>query len=193
MNFVYVDSRGRTWLTISTRTESRRKAAFEEIPDGYIVLIDGKDVRVVADGLCFPNELRLDENVGRLYVAETAARRLSVFDVADNGALSGFCRHGPGTEGRPDGIALDAEGSVWLTDFDNRRILVYGRDGACIEFFRDPTGETLANPTSLTFAGDDLRTVHVGSLTLEWLPTFRAPVTGAPMSHWKRAQAPFSP
>jgi sugar lactone lactonase YvrE len=39
-------------------------------------------------------------------------------------------------------------------------------------------------PTSLCFAGEDLRTVYVGSLAMPRLPTFRAPVPGLPMSHW---------
>jgi gluconolactonase len=35
------------------------------------------------------------------------------------------------------------------------------------------------------FAGPDRRTVHVGSLAMSRLPTFRSPVPGLPMSHWR--------
>jgi len=46
-------------------------------------------------------------------------------------------------------------------------------------------GKTLQLVTSVTFAGSDLRTVYVGSLGMNRLPTFRSPVPGLPMRHWK--------
>ena len=45
-------------------------------------------------------------------------------------------------------------------------------------------GPRLQFPTSVCFAGPDLRTVYVGSLAMSRLPTFRAPVAGLPMNHW---------
>jgi gluconolactonase len=46
-------------------------------------------------------------------------------------------------------------------------------------------GPRLQFPTSLCFAGPDLRTVYVGSLAMSRLPTFRSPVPGLPMRHWR--------
>lgn len=46
-------------------------------------------------------------------------------------------------------------------------------------------GKTLQLVTSVTFGGPDLRTVYVGSLAMSRLPTFRSPVAGLPMRHWK--------
>ena len=45
-------------------------------------------------------------------------------------------------------------------------------------------GQRWQFPTSVCFAGRDLRTVYVGSLAMSRLPTFRAPVPGLSMSHW---------
>jgi len=39
---------------------------------------------------------------------------------------------------------------------------------------------------SVTFGGDDLRTVYLGSLMGTTIPYFRSPVAGLPMAHWKR-------
>jgi gluconolactonase len=39
-------------------------------------------------------------------------------------------------------------------------------------------------PTSITFAGDDLKTVYMGSLAMPHLLKFRSPVAGLPMRHW---------
>jgi hypothetical protein len=46
-------------------------------------------------------------------------------------------------------------------------------------------GPRLQFPTSVCFAGPDLRTVYVGSPAVQRLPTFRSPVPGLPMSHWR--------
>jgi hypothetical protein len=46
-------------------------------------------------------------------------------------------------------------------------------------------GPKLQFPTSICFAGPDLRTVHVRSLAMSRPPTFRAPVPGLPMRRWR--------
>jgi hypothetical protein len=39
---------------------------------------------------------------------------------------------------------------------------------------------------SVTFGGPDLRSVYLGSLMGQTLPSFRSPVPGLPMAHWHR-------
>ncbi|HYL42943.1 MAG TPA: hypothetical protein VEU97_06125, partial [Ktedonobacteraceae bacterium] len=46
-------------------------------------------------------------------------------------------------------------------------------------------GQTLQLITNVTFGGPDLRTVYIGSLGMNRLPTFHSPVPGLPMHHWK--------
>jgi sugar lactone lactonase YvrE len=74
---------------------------------------DGQ-VRVAAADLMFPNGMVLAPDGGTLIVAETAACRLTAFDVGAGGALGArrvWADLGPL---RPDGICLDAEGAVWV-------------------------------------------------------------------------------
>jgi len=59
-NFVFIDSRDRLWISISTRSMSWVEAVANPRPDGYIILLDEKGPRMVADGIYFPNEIRLD-------------------------------------------------------------------------------------------------------------------------------------
>ncbi|MFE2754732.1 SMP-30/gluconolactonase/LRE family protein [Actinosynnema sp. NPDC059335] len=72
-------------------------------------------VRVAAEDLKFPNGTGLLPD-GRLVVAETLAFRLTAFDVAEDGALSGRRVFASVREHfiAPDGIAVDAEGGVWV-------------------------------------------------------------------------------
>ncbi|QFZ17488.1 SMP-30/gluconolactonase/LRE family protein [Saccharothrix syringae] len=72
-------------------------------------------VERAADDLKFPNGAVLLPD-GRLVVAETLAFRLTCFDVADDGSLSGR-RVWAGLRERliaPDGVALDPGGGVWV-------------------------------------------------------------------------------
>ncbi len=73
--------------------------------------------RVVARGLRFPNGMVVTPDGRTLIVAETRAARLSAFDVAPDGSLSNRRVFAALPQGvRPDGIALDAEGCVWLAN-----------------------------------------------------------------------------
>jgi sugar lactone lactonase YvrE len=74
-NFVFIDRRDRLWLSVSTRTLPWVTAAINPRPDGYILLMDENGVRMVADGIYFTNEIRLDANEEYLYVAETMKAR----------------------------------------------------------------------------------------------------------------------
>ncbi len=59
-NFVFLDSRNRLWISVMTREHHWWPAAAAPRPDGYIVLIDEKGPRIVADGIFLTNEIRLD-------------------------------------------------------------------------------------------------------------------------------------
>jgi sugar lactone lactonase YvrE len=83
-------------------------------PSSLMLVEAGGSVRVVADGLTFPNGTALSEDGRTLVVAESFARRLTAFDVAEDGSLDNcriFAEVGDHT---PDGICMDAEGAIWL-------------------------------------------------------------------------------
>src|SRR5688572_4364011 len=110
-NFVLRDTQDRLWVTISTRQCPRIKSFRPDVADGYIVLIDMRGARIVADGLGFTNECRIDPSGQWLYVNETYTRRLTRFRVDGDGALSQrevVTEFGPGEF--PDGLAFDVEG-----------------------------------------------------------------------------------
>ncbi|MFD1151823.1 SMP-30/gluconolactonase/LRE family protein [Saccharothrix hoggarensis] len=79
-----------------------------------LVRPDGS-VEVAAEDLKFPNGTGLLPD-GRLVIAETLAFGLTVFDVADDGTLSDRRVFAELREHfiAPDGIAVDADGGVWV-------------------------------------------------------------------------------
>src|SRR5690606_10522693 len=52
-NFVRVDEKGRIWATVSTRARPRTRARTAARADGFIVMMDSRGTRIVADRLSF--------------------------------------------------------------------------------------------------------------------------------------------
>jgi sugar lactone lactonase YvrE len=81
---------------------------------GVIARIDPDgSVRVVADGLDFPNGMVVTPDQQTLVVAESTGRRLTAFTIGSDGELADRRTFADGLDGPPDGIAMDAEGGVW--------------------------------------------------------------------------------
>ena len=91
---------------------------------GKIALVtpDGQ-AREVADGLAFPNGMVVTADNTTLIVAESFARRLTAFDIGNDGSLSNRRTWADVTG---DGICLDAEGAVWTSDVGP------GDEGVCL-------------------------------------------------------------
>lgn len=81
---------------------------------GSIALVSPDEgVRLVADGLAFPNGMVVTPDGGTLIVAESFARRLTAFDIAADGSLS---NRRVWADVTGDGICLDAEGAIWTSE-----------------------------------------------------------------------------
>ncbi len=212
-NYVFVDSKNRIWMAFSTRESSWWPAAAHPRPDGYIVLLDEKGPRIIRDDIYFTNEIRLDAKEEYLYVAETMKNHIVRFRVRPDGSLGDKEAVGPdnlGVGAAVDGFALDSQGNVWVTTVLRNGVGIITPDGDYHVVFEDANdallatfekkiadgqaepadmaaaaGKTLQLVTSIAFGGPDLQTVYVGSLGMSRLPTFRSPVPGLAMRHWK--------
>jgi len=114
-NFVLAES-GVVWITVSTRHVPRHAARRRDVADGYVVRVDDRGARVVADGLAFANECRMDAEGRWLYVNETYGARISRFAIRPDGDLGPretYVQFGP--EIFPDGLVFDATGGLWVT------------------------------------------------------------------------------
>ena len=70
--------------------------------------------RVAARDLQFPNGSVITADGKTLVVGETMGHRLTAFEIAADGALSNRRVWAELGEAVPDGIALDAEGAIWV-------------------------------------------------------------------------------
>jgi len=101
-----------------------------EIQPAELVLVmpDGKS-RVVADEMIFPNGIVITPDGRTLIVAETFGQRLTAFDIKTDGSLKRR-RIWAQLDGIfPDGICLDAEGSIWLASSGKTREVLRVREG----------------------------------------------------------------
>ena len=212
-NFVLDDHEGRVWITVSTRLQPRHLGYRPDAADGFIVLLDRRGARLAADRLGYTNEVALHPSGDWLYVNETFARRLSRFQLAADGSLSGretVTEFGAGTF--PDGLCFDAEGGAWITSIVSNRVIRVAPDGSQEVVLEDSDPDHLAwverayqdgtmarphlddvksrrlrNISSLAFGGPDLRTGYLGCLLGDSVASLPLPVAGHPPAHWEVA------
>lgn len=209
-NFVGIDGQGRVWISVSTKLIPREQSMKKGHADGYIILIDDKGARIVADGLGFTNEAIVDPTGRWLYVNETIARRTSRFPIHADGSLGAretFAQYGAASF--PDGFAFDEDGAVWTVTVVSNRVIRTTPDGKQQLIFEDSDAAAIAaaedafqngsynrahldaggkrpsgNLSGIAFGGPDLKTVYLGSLFAPHLASFRSPIAGAPPVHW---------
>lgn len=208
VNFVTADPDGRVFACVSALHTGDDYPVDDRT--GFILVVDEAGARIVADGLQYTNECRLDPSGRWLYVNETFGRRVTRFAVTAQGALhdrEAYAEFGRGDF--PDGLALDAEGGVWIVCVGSNRVYRVAPDRTVETILDDSVGAivaeleaafearrltrpllsaargtTLRNISSIAFGGPDLRTAYLGCLGGDALASFRAPVAGVRPVHW---------
>ena len=101
---------------------------------GIIVLVTaGGTARQVAGGLQFGNGMAVTPDNSTLIVAESHGNRLTAFDIAADGGLSGRRVWADLGGGFPDGICIDADGAVWYADVPNKRCVRVREGGEVLQ------------------------------------------------------------
>ena len=105
-----------------------------EFAPGVLALVTPEgEARQVTDSLAFPNGIVVTPDNSTLIVAESYAGRLTAFDVAADGGLSGRRVWADLDGGVPDGICLDAEGAIWYADVPNSRCVRVREGGEVLQ------------------------------------------------------------
>ena len=87
------------------------------LPAAQVVLVrsDGS-AQVVDDQVLFPNGSVVTADNSTLIVGETMGRKLTAWNIGADGTLSNRRTFADVPGRAPDGIALDAEGAIWMAD-----------------------------------------------------------------------------
>ena len=104
-NEIVVDGRGNAYINGA----GFNPLAGEKFAPGIITLVtpDGS-AKQVAEGIAFPNGMAITPDTSTLIVADSYGKKLTAFDIADDGGLSKQRVWADLGEGTPDGICIDA-------------------------------------------------------------------------------------
>lgn len=146
----YVDAQGILWFGSMDNSEEQPTGSL------YRIGADGK-IRSADSGYVITNGPATSPDGKTLYHTDTLKKEIYAFDVLPDGTLANkrvFVRIAGG--GYPDGMAVDAEGTLWVGLFGGGGIERYSPAGELLGKVAFPC----SNVTKLAFGGEDLRTVY---------------------------------
>ncbi len=136
-NDMVVDTKGRAY--VGNFGFDRHAGEAERTATLAFVDLDGR-VTAAADGLQFPNGTVITPDGRGMIIGETMGQRLTWFDVAPDGSLSGRRVFADLKGHFPDGICLDAEGAIWVADARGAELLRIKDGGAITDRVALPAG-----------------------------------------------------
>lgn len=123
----------------------------------HVIDLDGS-TRVISDGIMLTNGMGFSPDGKRLYHSDARADVVRVYDVLADGSVSGWKPFATIQKGEtPDGLAVAADGSVWVALAHGGAVAVYEPDGT----LRERVPVPLPMVTSVCFGGDDLQDLYV--------------------------------
>ncbi|MFP5391594.1 MAG: SMP-30/gluconolactonase/LRE family protein [Gammaproteobacteria bacterium] len=146
----YVDHQGRLWFGSMHDPESDPTGAL------YSVGADGQ-VQVQDTGYRITNGPAMSPDGKTLYHTDTLGKTVYQFDVEDGKLSNKRVFVHTLDAGWPDGMAVDADGFIWIAMFRGHRIDRYSPAGEVVQTVKFP----VPNITKLAFGGEDLRTAYV--------------------------------
>lgn len=162
------DPAGRLWMGSMAYDEAPGRGTVHRLdPDGSVHLVLS-DV-TISNGLAFAADGRWARYV------DTPTGRVDTLEVdADAGTITARTPFTEVRDGSPDGIALDADGGVWVALWQGSAVHRYDADGRLTHVVRLPVSQV----TSPTFGGADLADLYV-TTSRRGLPEGREPSAGA--------------
>lgn len=131
------------------RDEPRTAAIAKVSPDGV--------ASVAASDFLFPNGSVITPDGETLIVAESGTKCLTALDIAPDGSLVNRRPWGQMTDAQmPDGICLDAEGSIWIASPPSREVMRMAEGGMILESI--PTEQ---EAIACMLGGDDGKTLFI--------------------------------
>ena len=147
-----IDVAGRLWWsTMDDDGGERPGALYRTDPDGR--------THKVLEGLHIANTVSCCPGGATLYLADSSLRMMWAFPIGADGSLGARREFFDtrGSDGAPDGSAVDAEGYVWNAQWGAWRIVRYAPDGSIDRIVEFP----VAQVSSCAFGGPDLTTLYV--------------------------------
>lgn len=158
MNDGACDAAGRFWAgTMALDERPGAGALYRLDPDG--------STHTMVTGVGISNGIDWSPDGKRMYYVDSLAQTLDCFDfdlrsgaIANRRTLAAI----DPAEGSPDGLAVDADGAIWLALWGGSSLRRYLPDGTLDFVLPVP----VTYPTTCAFGGDDLRDLFITSATI---------------------------
>ena len=164
-NDMVVDGAGRAYVgnfgfDLDGFIEEKGQVALVEPPGPpttSLIRIDPDgSAQVAAEGMSFPNGTVITPDGGTMIIAETLAGQLTAFDVSEGGQLSRRRVWASLSWCAPDGICLDADGRVWVSNAISPECILVAEGGDIVDRV------TTSQPCfACMLGGNDRRTLYL--------------------------------
>ena len=204
-NYPIVAKDGTIWCTHSTFADEWPQA-MDGRTDGFVYRWTPEQGAspVLADGLKFANGCCLDEREEFLYVNQTTGGNVVRYPILADGRLGAREDYGPMLgeipEQRPDpaglpspqeranwaytdGNGFDVEGNLWVTLPAANKVVAITPQREVFTVAQDISGDVLSSPTNVSWGGDDMCDLYIGSLYTGYVIKTRSPVPGLKLIH----------
>ncbi|MBI2767729.1 MAG: SMP-30/gluconolactonase/LRE family protein [Chloroflexi bacterium] len=153
-NDLQPDAAGRIYVG-TMRTDPFSGATERVAGECWRIDAEGKATQLY-DDISLSNGIGFSPGGGTIYHVDTARRHVVAHDIIGDQTTN---RRVFVTleRGRPDGMAVDQEGGLWIAAYEGGCVAHYDRTGALVEYIDVPANGV----TSLCFGGPDLRDLYV--------------------------------
>lgn len=152
VNDIYPDGQGGL---IAGLIDSKNVGAGRPAEPRPLIRLDASgEVTRLWEGIGVPNGIGFSPDWRRLYLSESY-KALWVFDVTPDGDLENRRLFADIKDA--DGLAVDAEGGIWVARFDSFGVTRYRPDGEIVVHYKVPVREV----QSVSFGGEDLRDLYI--------------------------------
>lgn len=164
LNDLCVDKAGNVYWTDPNSGDAKK-------PDGNIfrMTVDGM-ISKISEGHAYPNGIEVDPKGEYLYIVESASKKIMRYAVPDSDKPLGEGKLFYTLKTGGDGLAFDAKGRMWVTDFSGGEISVLDGEGKYLGGVKVPA-KAISN---VTFGGPKRDTLFITTGSPDGV--FRAPV-----------------
>lgn len=150
-NDLVIDRRGGVYFT----DPGGRVKPGQTPPQPAVYYVNPKgELRVVASDIALPNGIQLSPDEKTLYIANSQGEYVLAYDVIDDGTIRGRRDFARLASGGADGLAVDAEGRVYVAT--STGVQIFAASGAALGTIALPKA-----PQNLAFAGENKHLLYV--------------------------------
>lgn len=177
-NYGLFDSAGNYYVTDSGNWKKKNGYLLRFTPDGQGKILGGP--------YGYANGLALSADEKTLFMVESDTDRVLRFEIETDGAISPPKVYAESVGRFPDGLALDADGNLYVSCYASDDIHRVSPHGGKTLFAYDRNAILLGSPTNMAFGGENLDVLYVANLARTTITRARVNRRGQPLTNQKR-------